>query len=228
MRQKQEWRSELDGRWVRTGCNGLWDAVLLAFRDYREADPTRQSELLAERTGVCREGLSEGWEEVFYDRLCGDELVARLLPRKLVFTEVVPYIRRYVTEENTTQLEEEVADKCFLLAEYRQEKKGGEPVEGLRERIASLLRSVFVAKPSHDEMRAVVEQMGNQLIVLSPREEVLFDSGGDGCRDVIIVLAHPDGSYDSVGRMSFTKDGHQKISRLFRCDDDVVEALRKS
>ena len=74
----------------------------------------------------------------------------------------------------------------------------------------------------------------HQLIIISPQEDVLFDSktwgegvSGSDYQDVILVLAHPDHTYDSIGRLSYTKDGHQKISRLFHYDDDIVETLRK-
>ena len=147
-------------------------------------------------------------------------------------SEIVPYAQKHFPQMALAELEDEVADKCFLLAEYRQAKKGVDVPGGLRENVRAFLEPAFCSLrsslASHDRVREAMGKLGNQLIVVSPTEEVVFDSGdgGDG-RDVVVVLAHPDGSFDSVGRVSYTKDGHQKISRLFRCDDEVVEMLRR-
>lgn len=234
LRQKKEWRAGLDDRWVRTGCRGLWDAVFLAFRDYREASPVGQAAMIEEKAGV-RETWGAGWEEKMcsklYDGSGNDELVAKLLPRRLMVSQVIPYVQNNLMGGTLAGLEEEVADKCFLLVEYRQEKKGVAPVEGLRDRVRAFLEPAFCLLRSsladYGQVGAAMGKLGAQLIVVTPQEGVLFDSGGGGDLDVVIVLAHPDGTFDSVGRVSHTKDGHQKISRLFRCDDEVVEMLRR-
>ena len=130
---------------------------------------------------------------------------------------------------------EEVVDKCLLLAEYRQTKKKVDlATEQVMTDVRSFLEKVMrkTQQCSYDVVADAMNRLEHHLLIISPQEKVLFDSKTstttDGqYRDVILVMAHPDGSYDSIGRLSYTKDGHQKISRLFNYDDHVMELLRK-
>lgn len=245
-RQKQEWKSNLDDHWIRTGGHDLWDAVFMAFRDYRDASPSSQTEMIRARTGL-HPRPSHGWVDVFYQKVVdasasvdNDGFFFNLLPLRMVSSEIIPYTKNFITENTDLeidQLEEEVMDKCLLLAEYRQQKKNiQKTADEVREEVVGFLTNIFksIQPFSYDEVQQAMVEIGHQLIIISPQQDILFDSktwkdgveGGD-YQDVVIVLSHPDGTYDSVGRYSFTKDGHQKISRLFHYDDDVVDALRK-
>jgi hypothetical protein len=250
-RQKQEWKTAMDDHWIRTGCSDLWDAVFIAFREYRDAAPSTQTAMIKDRTKVdnCP---TEGWvgalhqrfQEKHKDRGDGDEnekLFFQLLPLKLFTTEMVPYIQNYISHNaglTMEQVHEEIIDKCKILAEYRQQKKKLEiPPEQLENVVCDYLRNNVLKgleQISYDSIQEAMTNIEHQLIIISPQEKVLFDSktwgeGIDGgeYQDVIIVLAHPDNTYDSIGRISYTKDNHQKISRLFHYDDDIIENLRK-
>lgn len=250
LRQKQEWKNSLGGNWVRTGCDGLWDAVLLAFREYRETSD--QKSMIKDKTGISKQGPSLEWltdlstelYEASLDK--GDEtnenknVFFKLIPLRLFSSEIIPYTQQFMTDNPGATLEkvmEEVIDKCILLAQYRQTKK---KIQLSEEEINTHIRTVLkkmVRQTQKCSYHVVVEAMNrleHHVIMISPNEKVLFDSklwkegmeGGE-YRDVILVMAHPDGTYDSIGRLSYTKDGHQKISRLFNYDDAVIEFLRK-
>lgn len=248
-RQKQEWKSGLDDHWLRTGCLDFWDAVFIAFRDYRDASPEKQQQIVKERTNI-PQSPSEEWisslhhrlQQVYEDKDEEDEMFFYLVPMKLISSDIVPYLKNYVNscgELTFSDLHTEIIDKCFLLADYRQKKKNKflkETTEELRSFLQQYLLGICntVLPFSYETLQRAMENMEHQLMILSSQEEVLFDSKtwGDGIegqdyQDVILVLAHPDGRFDSIGRLSYTKDGHQKISRLFHYDDPVIEALRE-
>lgn len=245
-RQKQEWKTAVDDHWIRTGCHSLWDAVFVAFREYRDAGPEVQKEMIRKKTKTDN-ALLEEWlrsfyqqyEEMYEERPPALRAFFKLLPLKLFSLEMMPYLENYIKNDQDLtleQLQEEVVDKCILLADYRQKKKNLDfmvhPM--VRDSLTGMLFKDLVPALSYDRIMEGMSNLQHQLIILSPEEEVLFDSktwgegmtGGD-YQDVILVLAHPDNTYDSIGRLSYTKDGHQKISRLFHYDDDIVEALRK-
>ena len=246
--QKQEWKSQhWGGDWVRTGCDGLWDAVLLAFREYREAPD--QKRMIREKTGISEQTPSPEWLSDLYTDLYeaslqkdkeNNKLFFKLVPLRLFSSEIIPYTQKFISDNPEASMEEvmeEVVDKCLLLAEYRQTKKNIQlPTEEVKTDVRTFLEKI-IRKTQHCSYEVVVDVMNrleHHLLIISPQEKVLFDSKTwkngtmDGqYRDVILVMAHPDGSYDSIGRLSYTKDGHQKISRLFNYDDHVMELLRK-
>ena len=248
--QKQEWKSEsLGGNWVRTGCDGLWDAVMLAFREYREASD--QKSMIRDKTGILEPTPSQDWlsdlyTDLYEASLHKDEeetekkLFFKLIPLRLFSSEIIPYIQKFMSENPDASMKEvmeEVVDKCLLLAEYRMTKKKIDlPTEQVRTNVHTFLEKVMrqTQQCSYDVVVDAMNRLEHHLLILSPQEKVLFDSKTwktattDGqYRDVILVMAHTDGSYDSIGRLSYTKDGHQKISRLFNYDDGVMEMLRK-
>lgn len=197
-------------------------------------------EMIQERTGLCQQPTNE-WVDIFYNKLKEssadqDEFFFHLLPMKLMAREIIPYAQTYIQQNpnlNMDQLHEEIIDKCFMLGDYRQKKKNiTKTTEEIRQLTREFLTGIFkkVRQFSHDDIQKAMEQIEHQLVILGPQEKVLFASKNiDGdYQDVIIILAHPDGTYDSIGRLSYTKDGHQKISRLFHYDDDTVDALRKN
>lgn len=248
-RQKQEWKTAADDHWIRTGCHDLWDAVFIAFREYRDATPSAQADMIKKKTQI-EPTPTETWVHAFYQRFqekyldrsdadASQKIFFQLLPLKLFSSEMMPYIQNYLHPDLTMeQLHEEIIDKCAILADYRQKKKNlSMSSEEVRQLIRDYLVNVVfkdLCPLSYDKVQEAMVHLEHQLIIISPQEEILFDSktwgegvsGGD-YQDVIIVLAHPDNTYDSIGRLSYTKDGHQKISRLFHYDDDIVEALRK-
>jgi len=247
-RQKQEWKTAVDDHWIRTGCHDLWDAVFIAFREYRDASPSSQKEMIRSRANIDISPSGE-WVDGFFEKLKESHEDRRddehqktffyLLPLKLISSEIIPYIQNYIDGNSPTmeQLHEEIIEKCLILADYRQKKKNFQmPNEEMRQLVSDCLETIFnrIEMFSYDTIQQAMANLEHQLIIISPQENILFDSklwgegveGGD-YQDVIIVLAHPDGTYDSIGRLSYTKDGHQKISRLFHYDDDIVEALRK-
>lgn len=250
-RQKQEWKTALDDHWIRTGCHDLWDAVFIAFREYRDASPSTQADMIKKKTEIdC--SPSEEWFQAFYQRFqekyvdradtdSSHRLFFQLLPLKLFASEMVPYIMNFI-QQNTNltmeQVHDEIIDKCVILADYRQKKKHLElPFEQVRQLVRDYLVDILfkdILQFSYDKIQEAMINLEHQLIIISPHEKVLFDSKtwGDGARDgeyqdVILVLAHPNNTYDSIGRLSYTKDGHQKISRLFHYDDDIIETLRQ-
>lgn len=246
--QKQEWKAQnLGGNWVRTGCDGLWDAIMLAFREYREAPD--QKSMIRDKTGIPEQTPSSEWLSDLYTDLYeaslqkNDEnmkLFFKLIPLRLFSSEIIPYIQKFMYDAPDASMEdvmEEVVDKCLLLAEYRQTKKKVDlETEQVKTHVRAFLENVMRKSQqfSYDVVGEAMNRLEHHVIMISPKETVLFDSKlwkngtTDGqYRDVILVMAHPDGSYDSIGRLSYTKDGHQKISRLFNYDDGVVEMLRK-
>jgi hypothetical protein len=250
-RQKQEWKTAVDDHWIRTGCHDLWDAVFIAFREYREATPSTQVDMIKNKTQI-DPSPSEEWLQAFYQRYqekyvdrsqadASQRIFFQLLPLKLFSSEMIPYIQNFIQQNQSMtieQLHDEIIDKCVILADYRQKKKHLDmPLEHVRQLIHDYLSNVLfkdILLFSYDKIQEAMANLEHQLIIISPQEEILFDSrtwgegvSGGNYQDVIIVLAHPDNTYDSIGRLSYTKDGHQKISRLFHYDDDIVETLRK-
>ena len=154
-----------------------------------------------------------------------------MLPLKLIISEILPYLLKYIENDpdGMDPFYEEVVDKCLLLVKYRQKKKNMED-EQLEAQVKDYLQRIIKRSQlfSYEDVRQGMMNIGYQLIILSTDEKILFDTKTDEdvYQDVIIILAHPDGSYDSIGRLSYTKDGNQKISRLFHYDDPIVEALR--
>ena len=47
--ERKTWKSTVDPDWMRTGCRGCIDAILWAFRDYRDADVKEQEMMRSQR-----------------------------------------------------------------------------------------------------------------------------------------------------------------------------------
>lgn len=255
-REKKDWKTTIDPRWVRTGCTGLWDAVFMAFRDYRDAVPQTQADMIKERSMVPMENdfqdLPQRMEDFIYRREFDDdeqeelaeavEFYRSLISNRLFRAELLPYMVSFIRDSPHVNLEcirAEAYDKSVLLGEYRLKKKKnheGVEVDDITKQFQIVISSFFTeagAPVSYDVLQQACKNMEYHVIIMSPQLRVVFDSKtwGNGIddaefNDVIVLLAHPGGNYDSVGRMSYTKDGNQKISRLFHYDDEVIHFLR--
>jgi len=176
-----------------------------------------------------------------------------LLNMRLLETELYPYLEDFVKNRASKcewkEVQEEWLEKSFLLAEYRVEKKMNkkgispkkEDMEKVRDSIEQYLLNRFPSdpcSPSYDRIQQACGQMGYNVILISPSEKVLFDSltwkdGGEdknidsSFMDNILILAHPDGSYESLGTFSYTKEGLQKITRIFSAESDIICYLRR-
>jgi len=257
---RKDWKAGLDPRLMRTGCKDLWDAILWGFRDYRESTPDVQKKMIQEKfhSVVPDDSMSsrarwETFEQLLYDEYRktkeqtgavedDGELFFFLLQPRLIETELSPYIRKSLDNDWDT-VENEIVDKCCSLAEHRVRKKLKNqedlPIQDVREIVAGYLRRLAARTGggngmSYDHLQKACARLEYHVILLSPNENVLFDSStwkegipGSEYWDTILVVAHPNDAYDSLGRSSFTKDNHQKISRLFRNDDVLIETLRK-
>jgi len=252
-REKKEWKSQIDDQWVRTGSNNVWDAIFMAFRDYRDATPSAQKNIITERTKISInekpvsqlvDDIGDRFVELYKNKQDEEEIVKQffyLVPSRLIASEIIPYIKEYVVQNNNdvnkSMLYNEILEKCCLLGNYRQKKKMPDVEDDISKDFDVVITKIFneLEKPiSFDLLQEAMRNVEYHLIIISPTEEVLFDSRTwkEGILDsdyynVVIILSHPDGSYDSIGRMSYTKDGHQKISRLFNYDDECIEVLRK-
>lgn len=247
-RQRQEWQSNIDSRWVRTGCNNIWDAIFVAFREYRDVSPDLQQEIILTRTKVqplnSSNFIKRLAEKLYEDNDDNEtrKIYCKLLPKKTFYSELEPYLLQFLSKnDDRTALRNEIIEKSIMLCEYRYEKKKSswEQELDISEIVNNVLTSIFsdmeLNHVSYNEIQIGCKHMEYHVIIITPSEKVLFDSRtwGKGIpdseyNDVIIVLAHPDGHYDSIGRLSPTKDGNQKISRLFHYDDEAVYFLRKT
>lgn len=254
-REKHEWKTNVDQRWVRTGCTGLWDAVFMAFRDYRDATPQAQADMIKERALVSvdtdLDDLPLRMEEFIYRQNIDDlpqelaesiMLYQRLISQRLFRTELLPYLGSFIRDSphvNRECIRAESYDKSVLLGEYRSKKKKLDDVdpEEIAKKFQIVITGFFTntTPVSYDVVQRACKNMEYHVIIVSPTLQTLFDSKSwdEGMNeaefnDVIIVLAHPSGNYESIGRMSYTKDGNQKISRLFHYDDEVISFLRQN
>lgn len=180
------------------------------------------------------------WVDTFHRRLEEKsrndmDVFFHVLPMHLLSSELVPYLTQHIEKNSPSgkDIRHEVLDKCLLLGEYRRTKKRMDmSADDMRCLITEHVDALFEKAVSYDDIQQAMLNMEHRLLILSPEEDLLFDSKtwGEGLegvdyQDVLMVMAHPDGSYDSVGRMSHTKDNNQKITRIFHYDDPVVEAL---
>lgn len=257
---RKDWKAGLDPRLIRTGCRDLWDAIMWGFRDYRESMPDVQKKMVQEKfhsvaptDSVSSRARWETFERLLYDEYRkikehtdavddDGELFFFLINPRLIETELSPYIRESL-ENDWDTVENEIVDKCRLLAEQRVRKKlknqEDREIQDVREIVTSYLRRLAARtgggnRISYDHLQKACAQLEYHVILISPNEKVLFDSStwkegipGSEYWDTILVVAHPNDAYDSLGRSSFTKENHQKISRLFRNDDILIETLRK-
>lgn len=246
-REKKEWNAETDARWIRTGCHDIWDAIFMAFRDYREATPEQQHAIIQNKTKTtCRVQLSSIIDDIPNYIYVEDDnelryIYRELVPSKVFHSELIPYLNSYVKPDMIDDdIIHETIEKSVLLGEYRYKKKKKHQLLddiNVSECFNTFLKSVFeelrTRKVSYDIVQQVAVSMEYHVIIVSPNEKVLFDSktwnkGIEDAdyNDVIIIMETPSGKYESIGRISSTKDGHQKVSRLFHYDDVAVQKLR--
>jgi hypothetical protein len=255
-REKVEWESLNEPCWMRTGSEDIWDAIMWAYKDYRDASADERRVLMRQRLGCIPQPrplsdlLAQVMEAIETDEDDDSD------ERKIFFTFVPPkvqktdlaascseYIRARPDVTTWDMVEKYIVETCSSLAETtRRARFDSREVSlcDIQPFIELFLRRVFstldhTPRVDYDHLNHVCRQAHIHVVVLSPSERILFDSltwGNDAVRDlqrdVILVLSHPDGSYDSIGRYSYTKDGSKKICRLFSPDDDVIATLRHS
>jgi len=246
--EKEEWSSPAEPCWMRTGCENIWDAILWAYKDYRESTPPQRLVIQRQRLG----------EEVSLERPTGDALYEVIqimqtddndsddkkifhtfIPPRVQKTQLATLVERTLNEtDNTHSLKDVLITNSVLLAGERINKKfnsGEFSVDEIRPYLETYIKNTLQnldleqKNVSFDILRKVCKDVGFNLLLIAPNERVLFDSqdGRKNEMETIVVLAHPTGSYDSLGRFSFTRDGSKKIARLFPPDDDVITALRQ-
>lgn len=258
--ERRDWKTSYDSRWVRTGCNHVWDALMWPFREYREMMPNQQKVLIRQRLGIDYQGKTpHQLAKEFMDILAEEKndmsrtddnktIFYSFVPRRLQQSELVPHIFDMILSDpeiTWDAVRQEIVNMSLHIATHRLEKKFNfnddeANIETIRPFIMEFLQSVFdriIVYPAvgYDTIAVACRNAGIHAIFLSASESVLFDSltwNSDGkedpYKDVVIILSHPDGRYESIGRSSLTKDGNQKISRIFSHNDDTVSTLRKT
>lgn len=254
--ERRDWKTSYDTRWVRTGCNHVWDALMWPFREYREMTPPQQRVLIRQRLGVeQQEKTPHQLAKEFMDLLAEEKnsktdddnkkIFYSFVPRRLQQSELVPHIFDMILSNPDIEwdtVRREITDVSLQIAAHRLEKKFNDEasIDEIRPFILKFLDSVFdriSIQPviGYDAIATACKNAGIHAIFLSASESILFDSltwnpdgEQDRYRDVVIVLSHPDGHYESIGRSSLTKDGNQKISRIFSYNDDTIVTLRKT
>jgi len=251
--EKEEWSSPAEPCWMRTGCENIWDAILWAYKDYRESTPPQRLVIQRQRLG----------EEVVFERPTGDvlheviqimqsddndsddkKIFHTFIPPRVQKTRLATLVERTMNEtDDNHSMEDALITNSILLAGERINKKfnsGEFSVDDIRPYLENYVKNTLQnlemdqKNVSFDILRKVCKDVGFDLLLIAPNERVLFDSHGsldnskNNKQETIIVLAHPDGSYDSLGRFSFTRDGSKKITRLFPPDDDVIISLRQA
>lgn len=260
--EKKEWRTELSPRMIRTGCRSVWDAIFWSFREYREASPERQNEMIMKKTGIDveRESLMDRVEETIQnvrrsrdstdttiDAEEEDKIAAYLVPDDLLEKEWVVHIRGMVAHSGSSppsweKIREEMMRTFELLAEHNLRKKVKEASQISQEELHRVIVQHLerqipsnTCRSSYQQLQDACRNMDHHVLLLNPEGECLLDTlswgrglEGSSFRDCILVLTHPSGQFDSLGASSFTKDGHQKITRIFSSDDDLILTLRQS
>jgi hypothetical protein len=214
------------------------------IRKYTRMDP--QKRMSVERIKrVCEDILRDSQEEEDEENENEDrDMFFSLFSRRLLETELFPFMMEYIENESSdwTRIREEMMDKSNLLAEYRLKKLakktgGSTTIEEVAPMIKRYLGSRFDTEAgavSYDTIWEACLMLDYHVLILSSEEKLLFDSytwkeiPESDFRECIIILSHVEGGYESIGVYSFTKDNHQKISRLFGHDDELVMALRSS
>lgn len=238
--EKDEWNTEFEPRLMRTGCHDLWDAVFWSLREYRDSTSLIQKKMIHDRAKIqnAERNKNNFKEQILEEYKKTDDNPERklfffLISLRLIHSELFPYIDEMKDEED---IETKIIEKCQYLTSLSK-KFNEEYKKDTDEIISDYLREVFEHgqnKVSYDDIQNACKNLEYHVILLSPTETILFDSfswrdgiPGSEFWDNIVVLAHPDNTYDSVGRTSFTKENYQKISRIYHSDDAFIETLRK-
>jgi len=217
------------------------------IRKYTRMDPQKRMSMERMKR-VCGDMLKELQDANHEDEENENEdrdMFFSLFSRRLLETELFPFMMEYIENESTDwkMIREEMMDKSILLAEYRlkrlTKKSGGSTItiEQIAPMIKRYLGSRFDTEAgavSYDTLWEACLMLDYHVLIMSSEERLLFDSHtwkeipDSDFRECVIVLSHVEGGYESIGVYSFTKDNHQKISRLFGHDDELVVALRSS
>jgi len=255
LREKEEWGTDMEPCWMRTGCLGLLDAIMWSYRDYRDASHEDQVLLLEKRLGgqppkkEVYDLLHDVCNSISSDPSQTDEkqMFHTFIPSKIQNKILFPYCIDHI-KKNTNVVWEEVMklfiEKAVDLADetrrlkFEEENIQLDEIEPyIRQYVSSICSDInHTPRIDYTTLHKLCAKADIDVIILSPVEKVLFDSftwdvksyqdADDATCDVIVVLAHTDG-YDSLGRYSFTKDGSKKVSRIFSPDDDTILALRR-
>ena len=223
------------------------------YRDAKEED--QRKEIIRKQTRmdpykkICVDRMKRVQETIMEDYIREKEersleetdrkIFFYLFPHRLLDSELFPYMDEFIEQaENVdwSKVQEEMVEKSLLLGEYRLHKKKMDvDMVEIAPRIEAYLRTqmgAFEDRVSYDLIWEACMMMDYHVMIISSDETLLFDSHTwkegipeSDFRERIVVLAHADGRYESIGTYSYTKDNHQKISRLFGHDDDFICAL---
>lgn len=238
---KQIWETELDSNLMRTGCKDIWDAVFTCFTNYRNATEDEKKQILSEKQAyISKKENVEDWINSFRSVLYATtgrkdndtEIFFNLLSLRFIEKELLKYLYTSLPPETTKeQFCEEVLDKTLLLAEYRLKKKANEfTLEDVQDSIEHVVKDVLeeaLESPLPiDDLYRVSKNIGYHIVLINGDGDILFDSKEeDDYLETILVLVLENG-YESLGRYSVIKGNQKKLSRLFPCDDPLLEKLR--
>lgn len=248
--EKREWEGNtLDEHLMRSGCVDLWDAVFTSFSWYRELKTRekQQAEIqkrLGDMTGELKDWVNRVRNELYYRHTQSIEsedtdlkIFFNLFSLKILEASFLPFLRELNPEFTKDQFCEETRKAVLSIAEYRLKKKARDvSFDEVKDPVLRVFEEIL--KAAFDQSRGDIpdeylikagEELEHNLILISPEEKVLFDTRqlipDSEFWDNILVLVLPTG-YESIGRISFTRDGHKKLSRIFPFDDPVIVHLR--
>lgn len=257
LRARKEWEAQSHPRLLRTGCHDVWDAIFWSIREYRDASEEQRKKMIKKQTRIdpykraCADQMKRTQDNIMEDYLrekqarseedTDRKIFFSLFPHRLLESELFPYLDEFIEQTEDVvwdRVREELVEKALLLGEYRiQKKKLDVDMKEIAPGIESYLRAQMTSSEhvSYDLIWEACMMMDYHVMIISSEEKLLFDSHTwkDGIpesdfRERIVVLAHADGRYESIGAYSFTKDHHQKISRLFGHDDDFICLLQNN
>lgn len=253
--QKQQWKSSLDENLMRTGCNSLWDSVFCCFGNYRSASEEEKLRIIQDKQPDAfseeeddsslesTTDLVQSFRKALYDIASGkpdkdQKIFFAVLSLRFLEMELFPYLKEELDEEiSRDDFKTEIQEKVMLLAEHRLKKKAKElSLEDVEEPILNVLHSLFQTIFSsfslpEQKLSDLAQEVGYNIIVLSGEDEVIYDSflsdeEANKYKDTIVVRMDTEGNFESIGRLSSTKDGNKKLSRIFVFDDSFIQKLR--
>jgi len=247
--ERELYDSPFNPNQIRIGAQDKNDAICQPFAVYRNADPEEQKRFQTERVIVStREPLTcEQKMEQLKKILLGqsslpgggsedqEQVFQNVLSPRIVETKILPELERTVGKD-WKDVATQVKKQCVEVGKRRLYKIMGEKEKEIQEIMSELflpyldtiLSQVSPEQEGEKEMSHLsktAQRLEHDIILLTPEEKVLFDSHLE-FPHVVLVLAHPDGRYDSIGRRSYLKDGKQKISRIFDSQDPFILYLR--
>ena len=193
--EKKKWETNLDENLMRTGCTDLWDSIFCCFGNYRNATKEEKKNIIVEKypdafSKTQPENLTE-WISKFRLSLYETNEDRNTDNKKIFFTllsirflelELFPYLKTSLEETITKEeFKQEVEEKIMLLAEHRLKKKAKEyTLEDIEEVIHEVLKELFeltfFPTFSDQDLLEMSDRLGYDILVLSDRERVLFDS----------------------------------------------------